>query len=135
MSQLPGTPMIDTISRSYESGFSLNLNSERRPSVSGSFDETYNSFNTKIGLLQRFTEIESMHPSALEGKVSQKRRKKYIGTGELGKVKEVSPDSGQGDEISIHEYDIEDQNNSAERRPSKQDPELRESYYLCLKTS
>ncbi|KAL7039822.1 hypothetical protein ACKWTF_000129 [Chironomus riparius] len=131
-SLLPGTPMVDNtseVSRSYESGFSAYMNHDRHPSVNGSYDETYNSLNSKIGLLQRFTEIESMHPMALERKISYKRRKKFTST-EV--IKEISPDSGQGDEISLyagtHEYDIEviHGDDSAERRPSKQDAELRE---------
>jgi hypothetical protein len=136
-SLLPGTPMIESmseVSRSYESGFSMNLNSDRH----GSFDETFH--HSKIGLLQRFTEIESMHPSALERKVSYKRRNKFNASSDT--IKEVSPDSGQGDEISLYanqnEYEIEiisgrdgndvekESDGSAERRPSKQDPELRE---------
>lgn len=123
-SQLPGTPMIDTVSevsRSFESGFSINLNGDRRSSINGSLDESIYSFNSKVGLLQRFTEIESMHPSALERKVSYKRNKKFT---ENEVIKEVSPDSGQGDDISLsssHEHET-----SAERRASKQDPELRE---------
>lgn len=111
--------MIDTISevsRSFESGLS-----ERRPSVNGSFDESFQSFNSKVGLLARFTEIESMHPSALERKVSYKRRKKFIRN---DTINEVSPDSGQGDDVSLaisHEG-----SDNVERRPSKQDAELRE---------
>jgi anoctamin-4 len=125
-SQLPGTPMIDTISevsKSFESGFSINLNGDRRPSINGSFDDSFNSFNSKVGLLQRFTEIESMHPSALERKVSYKRRKKFI---ENEVIKEVSPDSGQGDDVSLALSHINDDDTSSGRRASKQDPELRD---------
>lgn len=126
--QLPG--MIDTmseVSRSFESGFSINLNGDRRPSINGSFDDSFQSFNSKLGLLQKFTEIESMHPSALERKVSYKRRKKL---GEKEIIEEVSPDSGQGcDEVSLqlshHRYDDGNSDGSG-RRASKQDPELRE---------
>jgi hypothetical protein len=137
-SLLPGTPMVESeVSRSYESGFSITLNTERH----GSFDESFHSNYSKIGLLQRFAEIEGMHPSALERKVSYKRKKKFSNSTDT--IKEVSPDSGQGDEISLYanqhmsEYDIEiiggrdedddiEKGDSAERRPSKQDAELRE---------
>lgn len=135
---LPGTPMIDTISevsQSFESGFnSINLN-DRRSSVNGTFDDTYYTFNTKIGILQRFTELESMHPSALERKMSFMRHKKFTSA---DTIKEISPDSGQGgeDDVSLYavgnstlneeeEIIIEDCN-SAERRASKQDVELTE---------
>lgn len=124
-SQLPGTPMIDTmdseVSRSFESGLSINFTGERRLSMNESFDESYQSFNSKLGLLARFAEIESMHPSALERKISYKRKKK-LGGGD--KIDEVTPDSGQGDDVSItcsHNGET-----SAERRASKQDPELRD---------
>jgi anoctamin-4 len=116
--------MIDTVSevsRSFESGFSFNYNGDRRSSHNGSLDESVYSFNSKVGLLQRFTEIESMHPSALERKTSYKRSKQFA---ENEVIKEVSPDSGQGDDVSLsssHEHET-----SAERRASKQDPELRE---------
>lgn len=119
--------MIDTISevsRSFESGFSVNLNGERRTSVNGSFDDSFQSFNSKVGLLQRFTELESMHPSALERKVSYKRHKKFP---ENEVIKEVSPDSGQGDEDSLTSCHHEnDRMSDVGRRASKQDPELRE---------
>lgn len=116
--------MIDTVSdvsRSFESGLSVNFNGERRFSMNGSLDESFGSFNSKVGLLSRFAEIESMHPSALERKVSFKRKKKFGGK---DKIEEVTPDSGQGDDVSItcsHNGE-----SSAERRASKQDPELRE---------
>jgi anoctamin-4 len=129
--------MIDTISdvsQSFESGFSVNLNNinntinnknnainDRRSSVNGSFDESWNS---KIVLLQKFTELESMHPNVLEKKIAYKRNKTFKNT---DTIKEVSPDSGQGDDLSFHnEYDIDDEMDSAARRPSKQDAELRE---------
>lgn len=132
---------MSEMSRSFESsGFGMNHNAERRASINGSFDESYHANYSKSGLLQRFAEIESMHPSALERKVSYKRRKKFNTNSET--IKEVSPDSGQGDEISLYnhahanEYEIEiigaggviyeDERDSAERRLSKQDPELRE---------
>lgn len=123
-SQLPGTPMIDTaseVSRSFESGLSINIHGERRLSMNGSLDDSFQSFNSKVGLLARFAEIESMHPSALERKVSYKRKKKFGGS---DKIDEVSPDSGQGDDVSITCSHNEE--TSAERRASKQDPELRE---------
>lgn len=122
ISQLPGTPMIDTISevsRSFESGLSYNLNGDRRASMNGSFDDSYASFNSKVGLLQRFTEIESMHPNALERKVSYKRKKKFK---ESEVIKEVSPDSGQGDDFSLGPSI----GGSSGRRASKQDQELRD---------
>lgn len=122
LNQLPGTPMIDTISGSFESGFSVNLNNERRASNNGSLDESFQSFNSKVGLLQRFAEIESMHPSALERKISFKKRKKFT---ENEVIKEVSPDSGQGDEDSLHSNN-HGSSASVGRRASKQDPELRE---------
>lgn len=130
--------MIDTISevsRSFESGISINLNGDRTSSINGSLDETYFSFNSKIGILQRFTELESMHPSALERKISYKRHKKFAGT---DVIKEISPDSGQGgdDEVPVYvigsttTHDEEDitieECSSAERRASKQDAELTE---------
>jgi hypothetical protein len=116
---------LSEVSRSFD-----NVN-ERRSSINGSLDENFHSLNSKIGLLQKFTEIESMHPMALERKVYNKRRKKFTNS-EV--IKEISPDSGQGDELSLYastqEYDIEvingDGDGSAERRPSKQDAELRE---------
>lgn len=117
--------MIDTISevsRSLESGFSVNLNGERRQSISGSLDESLKSFNSKVGLLQRFAEIESMHPSALERKISYKKRKKFS---DNEVIKEISPDSGQGDEDSLNSSN-RGSSSSDRRRASKQDPELRE---------
>lgn len=120
---LPGTPMIDTISE--VSGFSFT--NDRRPSLNGSLDESYYSLNTKIGILQRFTELESMHPSALERKVSYKRHKKFTSN---DTIKEISPDSGQGDDVSLYaleadsELIIEEEIGSGQRRPSKQDAEL-----------
>lgn len=114
---------VSEISRSFESGFSVNINCERRPSVNGSFDDSFQSFNSKIGLLQRFAEIESMHPSALERKVSYKRRKKFT---ESEVIKEVSPDSGQGDEVSLALSDRME-GESAGRRASKQDAELKDN--------
>lgn len=129
-SQLPGTPMIDTmseVSRSFESGFSINIHGDRRPSINGSFDDSFQSFNSKLGLLQKFTEIEGMHPSALERKVSYKRRKK-LGENEI--IKEVSPDSGHGfDEVSLQlspRHNDDGISDGSGRRASKQDPELRE---------
>lgn len=111
---------ISEVSRSYESGFSINIHGDRRASINGSFDDSFQSFNSKVGLLQRFAEIESMHPSALERKVSYKRKKKFK---ESEVIKEVSPDSGQGDDLSLPLSDRE-HSSSAERRASKQDPEL-----------
>jgi anoctamin-4 len=126
-SQLPGTPMIiddvSEVSRSFESGFSINIHNDRRLSNNGSFDDSFQSFNSKVGLLQRFAEIESMHPSALERKVSYKRRKKF---NETEVIKEVSPDSGQGDEISLALSDQQEVE-SAGRRASKQDAELKDN--------
>lgn len=123
-SQLPGTPMIDTISGSFESEFSANVNCERRPSINISLDESFQSIHSKVGLIQRFTEIESMHPSALERKVSYKKRKKFT---EEEVIKEVSPDSGQGDEDSLGDnFFHRGSSASGARRASKQDPELRE---------
>lgn len=116
--------MIDTVSevsRSFESGFSFNYNADRRSSHNGSLDESLHSFNSKVGLLQRFTEIESMHPSALERQVSYKRSRRFA---ENQVIKEVSPDSGQGDDVSLSSS--HDHESSAERRASKQDPELLE---------
>ncbi|CRL03590.1 CLUMA_CG016250, isoform A, partial [Clunio marinus] len=127
---LPGTPMVDSlseISKSFGSGISINIHNDRRPSVSGSFDESFHSItSSKFLLLQRFTEIESMHPNALERKFSYKKRKKFT---ENDVIKEVSPDSGHGDDISLvlsPNDGFDGNSNSAERRPSKQDPELRE---------
>lgn len=120
--------MIDTISevsQSFESGISFT--NDRRPSMNGSYDDSYYSLNTRIGILQRFTELESMHPSALEHKVSYKRNKKFTST---DTIKEISPDSGQGDDVSLYAVDreseimVEEEIDSAERRPSKQDAEL-----------
>lgn len=128
---LPGTPMIDTmseVSRSFESGFSTNLNGDRRVSINGSLDDSFQSLNSKVGLL-RFTEIEGMHPSylssTLERKVSNKRRKNFP---DSDPIKEVSPDSGQGDEVSlaISLHNADSSSDSSRRRASKQDPELRE---------
>lgn len=117
--------MIDTIdpevSRSFESGLSINFTGERRLSMNGSLDGSYQSFNSKLGLLARFAEIESMHPTALESKISYKRKKKFGGR---DKIDEVTPDSGQGDDVSI--TCSQNGETSAERRLSKQDPELRE---------
>lgn len=121
---------LSEVSRSYESGFSINMTNDRHPSMNGSYDDSFHSLHTKIGLLQRFTEIESMHPKALEHKTYHKQRRKFHANTEV--IKEISPDSGQGDELSLygnqHDYEIEviDGDGSAERRPSKQDPELRE---------
>lgn len=114
--------MIDTISGSFESESSIIYNGDRRASFNGSLDESLQSFNSKVGLLQRFAEIESMHPSALERKVSYKKRKRFT---ESEVIKEVSPDSGQGDEDSIHSSQ-HGSSMSVGRRASKQDPELRE---------
>lgn len=119
--------MIDTISevsRSFESGFSINLNGDRRPSINGSLDDSFQSFNSKVGLLQKFTEIESMHPSALERKISYKRRRKFT---ENEVIKEISPDSVQGDdEVSLNLSNHINDESLSGRRASKQDPELRE---------
>lgn len=93
--------MVDTISdvsRSFESGLSCTLHNERTASFNGSLDDSFGSFNSKLGLLQRFTELESLHPSVHEKKVSNKRRKKFTGS---EAIKEVSPDSGQGDDDAI----------------------------------
>lgn len=88
-------------------------------------DESLSSMNSKIGIIQRFTEIESMHPNALERKVSYKRKKRFKDNEPI--IKEVSPDSGQGDETSLTISNLEDfQSSSADRRESKQDQELRE---------
>lgn len=123
--------MIDTmseVSRSFESGFSTNLNGDRRVSINGSLDDSFQSLNSKVGLL-RFTEIEGMHPSylssTLERKVSNKRRKNFP---DSDLIKEVSPDSGQGDEVSlaISLHNADSSSDSSRRRASKQDPELRE---------
>lgn len=123
--------MIDTISevsRSFESGFSINLNYDRRPSTNTvSFDEnSIQSTHSKAGLIQRFTEIEGMHPSLLERKLSYKECRKKINESQT--IKEISPDSGQGDEDStdVPHPSYEDLGGSAERRLSKQDAELRE---------
>jgi hypothetical protein len=82
--------MIDTISevsRSFESGFSVNMNSERRSSINGSYDESLQSLNSKVGLLQRFTEIEGMHPIAVDPKMLNKRRKKFTGAGAIKEIR------------------------------------------------
>jgi anoctamin-4 len=123
--------MIDTISdvsRSFESGFSVNLNGDRRPSTNTvSFDEhSIQSTHSKVGLLQRFTDIESMHPNLLERKFSYKGRRKKFNENQT--IKEISPDSGQGDEdsVDIVHPNYAELGGSAGRRLSKQDAELRE---------
>lgn len=126
---LPGTPMIDSISNISSKNleppaFNNAYLSDRLSLLNGSIDESLSSMNSKIGIIQRFTEIESMHPNALERKVSYKRKRRFK---ENGPIKEVSPDSGQGDETSLTISNLEDfQSNSAERRESKQDQELRD---------
>lgn len=117
---------ISEVSRSFESGFSFHLNGERRASH-GSFDDSFQSFSSKVGLLQRFTEIESMHPSALEQKESQRKRKKFT-RNEESLQEEASPDSGQGDVDSLNLSGVNEYEHSGGegRRASKQDPELRD---------
>ena len=118
---------MDSI-RSFESGLSL---SNEKGSLNGSYEDSFHSFNTKIGILQRFTELESMHPNALERKVSYKRRKKFTSNDTIKEI-EISPDSGQGDDVSLYAIErdsvmmIEECDSAGERRPSKQDAELTE---------
>lgn len=128
MGQLPGTPMsISEISRSFESGVNITTTGpdRRRPSNrSESMDDSFQSFNSKVIRLQSFIEIESVHPIvALDQKTSYRRRKQFT---ENDVIEEVSPDSGQGDDVSIALSHSSENIFDNRRRASKQDPELRE---------
>lgn len=121
--------MIDSISnvsmhsKNFEPNV-FNSYSDRLSLLNGSMDESLHSMNSKLGIIQRFTEIESMHPTALERKVSYKRKRRLKGN---ESIKEVSPDSGQGDDTSLTISNLEDfSSHSADRRESKQDQELRD---------
>lgn len=127
---LPGTPMVDTISdisKSFESGLSYQYNNDRRASIR-SFDDSFQSFSRDSQSIpramgaQRFTENEGLYPSALDiRRIPYNRNKKVKG---IDVIKELSPDSGQGD------LSPDDSLNSADkspfRRSSKQDQELKE---------
>lgn len=127
---LPGTPMIsDSISdhsKNFEPIFNGgNSYNDRLSLLNASMDESLYSTNMKSEINHKFVESEGMHPDSLERKVSFKRKRIFQESQII--IKEVSPDSGQGDESSLTISNLEDFNpSSADRRESKQDQELRE---------
>lgn len=115
---LPGTPMIaDSVSNHSKS--MANSFNDRLSLLNASMDESLHSTSMKV------VDIESLQPGSLERKISYKRKRRFHDNN--GTIKEVSPDSGQGDESSLTISNIDDFNsNSADRRESKQDQELRD---------
>lgn len=115
---------ISNHSKGFEPIFNGNSYNDRLSLLNASMDESLHSTSTKIEIIQKFADIEIMHQNSLERKISYKRKRRFH---ENEIIKEVSPDSGQGDDSSLTISNLDNFHaNSAERRESKQDQELRD---------
>lgn len=128
---LPGTPMVTDSISNHSKSFdppSFNSYADRLSllNVSIADDSLHSSHSTRKDIHQKFVELEGSKPAdnSLERRISYKRKRRF-NDNEI--IKEVSPDSGHGDESSLTISNMEDFNEgSADRRESKQDQELRD---------